>query len=76
MDKKVSIRYDPDGDMLEVWWDADRGYYTATAHDQVEVNVDLAGGVQGFLVFGVSKLDTAATVDLIPSKSAQAATND
>ena len=76
MDKKVSIRYDPDGDMLEVWWGADRGYYTATAHDQVDAHVDLAGDVQGFLVFGVSKLDTAATVDLIPSKSAQVATSD
>ena len=48
MDKKVSIRYDPDGDMLEVWWGTDRGYYTATGHNQVEANVDL-GGCPGIL---------------------------
>lgn len=76
MDKKVSIRYDPDGDMLEVWWGTGRGYYSATEHDQVEAHVDSSGDIQGFLVFGVSKLDTATTVDLIPSRPAQVATND
>lgn len=76
MDKKVSICYDPDGDMLEVWWGPERGYYSATAHEQVEAHVNLEGDVQGFLVFGVSKLDTMATVDLIPTKAAQSAMND
>ena len=47
-----------------------------TAHEQVETHVDMAGDVQGFLVFGVSKLDTVTTVDLIPAKVAQVATND
>lgn len=62
--------------MLEVWWGPERGYYSATAHDQVEVHLDLSGNAQGFLVFGVSKMDTATTVDLIPSKAAQSAMND
>ena len=67
MDKRVKVWYDPVGDLLEVCWGTSPGYYTATEHDQVEAHVDLAGDVQGFLVFGVSKLDTATTVDLIPS---------
>ena len=76
MDKRVKVWYDPVGDLLEVCWGTAHGYYTATAHDQVEANVDSAGDVQGFLVFGVSKLDTATSVDLIPSKQAQSAMND
>ena len=76
MDKRVNIWYDPVGDLLEVCWGTAHGYYTATAHDQVEANVNSAGDIQGFFVFGVSKLDTMATVDLIPLKSAQVATND
>ena len=76
MDKRVNIWYDPVGDMLEVHWGTVPGYYTATAHDQVEAHVDSAGDIQGFLVFGVSKLDTATTVDLIPSKPVQVVTND
>ncbi len=76
MDKKVSIRYDPDGDMLEVWWGTARGYYSATAHDRVETHVDSAGDVQGFLVFGVSKLDTATTVELLSSQPIRSEMND
>lgn len=76
MDKRVKVWYDPVGDLLEVRWGTEPGYYTATANDQIEAHVDLEGDVQGFLVFGVSKLDTIATVDLIPLKSAQVATND
>ena len=76
MDKRVRVWYDPVGDLLEVRWGTEPGYYTATAHEQVEAHVDLAGDVQGFFVFGVSKMDTAAAVDLTPLKSAQVATND
>lgn len=76
MDKKVSVRYDPDGDMLEVWWGTEWGYYSATAHDQVEVHLDSSGNTQGFQVFGVSKLDTTTTVELLSSKQAQSLMND
>ena len=76
MDKRVKVWYDPVGDMLEVHWGAAPGYYTATAHEQVETHVDLSGNVQGFLVFGVSKLDTATTVDLFSSEPLQPAIND
>ena len=76
MDKRVNIWYDPVGDLLEVCWGTAHGYYAATTHEQVEANVNSEGDIQGFLVFGVSKLDTDTTVDLTPLKSVQVATND
>ena len=76
MDKRVSMWYDPAGDLLEVWWGTGPGYYSATGHDQVEVHLDPTGNVQGFQVFGVSSLDTPITVDLLSSKPIQSAVND
>ena len=76
MDKRVSIWYDPAGDMLEVWWGTKPGHYSATEHDRIEAHLDSNGEVQGFQVFGVSNLDSAIKVDLLSPKPARPVADD
>ncbi len=55
-DRKVSIWYDNQGDMLEVLWAFREGYFTPTFDDRILKRVDESGEVIGFLIHGVSTL--------------------
>ncbi len=68
MGASINVRYDRDGDMLELWWSTEAGYYTATSDDRVEAHLDSDGNVQGFLVWGLSRAETPICVDL-PSET-------
>ena len=54
--KTVRIWYDPEGDYLEVIFDAKPGYFRETASDQVMEKVDDQGNVLGFSVLRVSAM--------------------
>ena len=71
MGTRMNVRYDRDGDMLELWWKNDPGYYTATSDDRVEVQLDSEGNVQGFLIWGLSKAESSVSVDLPPQVLAE-----
>ena len=66
MGMRMKVRYDRDGDILEPWWKDAPGYYTATSDDRVEVQLDSKGNVQGFLIWGLSKVDSSVSVELPP----------
>ena len=55
-DRKVSIWYDNQGDMLEVLWEFREGYFTPTMDDRILKRVDESGEVIGFLIHDVSTL--------------------
>ena len=55
-DKKVSVWYDGDGDMLEVLWAFREGYFTPTDDDRILKRLDDNGQVIGFLIHDVSTL--------------------
>ena len=71
MGKRMNVRYDREGDMLELWWKNDPGYYTATSDDRVEVQLDAEGNVQGFLIWGLSKVESSVAVELPPQVLAE-----
>jgi hypothetical protein len=52
--KKLKIRYDAEGDYLEVMFDQKEGYFRETSSDQVMEKVDADGNVIGFSVLKVS----------------------
>ena len=66
MGTRMSVRYDRDGDMLELWWKDDPGYYAATPDDRIEAQLDSEGNVQGFLIWGLSNAESAVSVELPP----------
>lgn len=66
-ERVVKLWYDKDGDMLEVFWDAKDGYFTATEDDRVLANVDLEGNVQGFQIEGLSQVKGGLLEVRIPS---------
>ena len=55
-EKNVKIWYDPEGDFLEVIFDARPGYFRETPSDQVMEKVDDQGNILGFSVLRVSSL--------------------
>ncbi len=75
MGTRMNVRYDRDGDLLELWWKDDPGYYTATSDDRVEVQLDSDGNVQGFLIWGLSNTKSSVTVD-IPDQAWQEALSE
>jgi uncharacterized protein YuzE len=59
-ERTVKIRYDPEGDYLEVMFDNQTpGYFRETANDQVMEKVDEEGNILGFSVLKVSALKKA-----------------
>ena len=68
--KRVNIRYDPEGDFLEVIW-ADRlREFIDTVDGQADIKIDDAGNILGFQIHAVSKitkpLDVTFEYDPIP----------
>lgn len=55
-ERQVKIRYDAEGDYLEVIFDQKPGYFRETRNDQVMEKVDDDGNVLGFSVLRVSAL--------------------
>lgn len=54
--RKVKIRYDLEGDYLEVRFDQRPGYFHETENDQVMEKIDAEGNILGFSVLKVSAL--------------------
>ena len=71
MGTKMNVRYDRDGDMLELWWKNAPGYYTATSDERVEAQLDSEGNLQGFLIWGLSKTENSVSVDIPPQVLAE-----
>jgi hypothetical protein len=67
--KSVTIWFDPEGDFLEVLFDASRpGYFRETADDRVMEKIDEDGAVLGFSILGVSAMRAAAPIEVeLPS---------
>ncbi len=55
-DRKLKIRYDREGDYIEVIFDQKPGYFRETQNDQVMEKVDEQGNVLGFSVLRVSAM--------------------
>jgi uncharacterized protein DUF2283 len=55
MADKVKLRFDPEGDYLEVTFSDAPGYMRETTSDAVMQRVDEQGHLIGFSVLGVSK---------------------
>lgn len=54
--KIIELRYDPEGDSLEVIFEKKPGYFRETNSDRVMKKVDQKGTLIGFSVLKVSKL--------------------
>ncbi len=61
---KVKIWYDPEADFLEVSFSEAVGYMRETTDDAVMERVDDTGGIVGFSILGVSKLEKNRTVEV------------
>jgi uncharacterized protein YuzE len=55
--KSVKIRFDREGDYLEVLFDSCAGYMRETADDRVMARVDQDGNLIGFEVMGLSRIN-------------------
>ena len=75
--KRVSVWYDSDGDMLEVLWSFREGYFTPTDDDRILKRLDDDGEVIGFLIHEVSTLKQPDPVEfeLAPETSADDVVN-
>jgi len=58
MAHKVKVRFDREGDLLEVLFSDEPGYMRETANDAVMERVDENGNLLGFLILNVSRLST------------------
>ena len=60
---------------MAIYWNCGgktpRVYYTVTSDDRVEVQLDSKGNVQGFLIWGLSKVDSSVSVELPPQVLAE-----
>ena len=54
--RKVFVSYDHEGDMLEVLWAFQEGYFTPTDDERVLKRLDDEGEVIGFLIHEISTL--------------------
>ncbi len=60
--RKVSVWYDDEGDMLEVLWAFREGYFTPTDDERILKRLDDDGEVIGFLIHEMSTLEQPAPV--------------
>ena len=73
--EKITIWYDKAGNYLDVFWVSKAGnFFTPTADDRVEVLVDDAGNLSGFMVWGLSQIQKGEIVNfaLTPADLPQA----
>ena len=73
---KIRVWYDKSGNYLDVFWVSKAGnFFMPTANDLVDVLVDDAGNLSGFMVWGIShvKKDEIVDADLTPVELPQAA---
>ena len=61
--RKVSVWYDREGDMLEVLWAFREGYFTSTDDDRILKRLDDDGEVIGFLIHEMSTLTEPSPVE-------------
>ena len=65
----LNIWLDSEGDLLEVGWSVEKGYFTETGDERVLKRVNLKGEVIGFMVQGVASMRGAfLDLDLGPEK--------
>lgn len=62
--RKVSVWYDPDGDMLEVLWAFREGYFIPTDDERILKRLDDNGEVIGFLIHDMSTFNQSSPVEL------------
>ncbi len=56
MGKEIKVRYDGEGDCLEVVFERKAGYFRETRNDAVTEKVDGEGNILGFSILKVSAL--------------------
>ncbi len=61
--RRVSVWYDDEGDMLEVLWAFREGYFTPTDDERVLKRLDDDGEVIGFLIHEMSTLKEPSPVE-------------
>ena len=61
--RKVSVWYDGDSDMLEVLWAFREGYFTPTDDDRILKRLDDSGEVIGFLIHEFSTLEQPEPIE-------------
>ena len=61
--RKVSVWYDDEGDMLEVLWAFREGYFTPTDDERILKRLDDEGEVIGFLIHEVSTLKQPSPIE-------------
>ena len=74
--EKIKVWYDKAGNYLDVFWMSKAGnFFMPTADDRVDVLVDGAGNLSGFMVWGISQVKDGEIVnqDLTPADLPQAA---
>ena len=74
--EKIKVWYDKAGNYLDVFWVSKAGnFFMPTADDRVDVLVDAAGNLSGFMVWGVSQVKDGEIVDadLTPAELPQSA---
>ena len=65
----LNIWLDSEGDLLEVGWSVEKGYFTETEDERVLKRVNLEGEVIGFMVQGVGSMKGSfIDLDLGPEK--------
>ena len=62
--RKVSVWYDDEGDMLEVLWAFREGYFTPTDDERILKRLDDNGEVIGFLIHEISALRKSDVIEL------------
>ena len=73
--EKIKVWYDKAGNYLDVFWVSKAGnFFMPTADDRVEVLVDDAGNLSGFMVWGLSRVKAGEIVnfELTPAALPQA----
>ena len=62
--EKIKVWYDKAGNYLDVFWVSKAGnFFMPTADDRVEVLVDDAGNLSGFMVWGLSRVKAGEIVN-------------
>ena len=74
--EKIKVWYDKAGNFLDVFWVSKAGnFFMPTADDRVDVLVDDAGNLSGFMVWGISHIKDGEIVnaELTPADLPQSA---